>query len=93
MSNWIKIELREATDEEKEEYANLYGLEKEDIDMTYDCVLPEDGEEVLVTTKYGNVDKAIFYSDMGCYFENYEDWDDVLAWMPLPKPYKESENL
>ena len=53
-----------------------------------DGELPQDGQEVLITTKYGYVEKTTFYTDMGCYFEQFEDEDDVLAWMPLPKPYK-----
>lgn len=46
---------------------------------------------MLITTKYGSVEKTTFYADDCYYFECYEDIDDVKAWMPLPEPYKEEE--
>lgn len=76
---WIPIKTRELTEEEKEEYP--------DCTFMYDCPLPEDGEEVLVTTWAGGVDLDTFCRDDGCYFENYCDEGDVVAWMPKPKPY------
>lgn len=78
---WIPIETRELTEEEKEEYP--------DATFMYDCKLPEDGEEVLVTTWSGDVSTDTFCRDDGCYFESYCDEGDVIAWMPKPKPYKE----
>ena len=82
---WIPIKTRPLAEEEKEEYP--------DYSFMYDCHLPEDGEEVLVTTYGGRVTLDTFYRDDGCYFECYCDEGDVLAWMPLPKPYKkESDN-
>lgn len=80
--------------------------------------LPEDNENVLVTTwtKYGNeIDIAMYVSDVfkwyheysagspryawikfyedsyGSVFDSGEISDPVIAWMPLPKPYKEEE--
>lgn len=55
--------------------------------------LPDYNEEVLITNgKYVTIDTR-------CFLENTEDgeaytwdingWDDVIAWMPLPEPYKE----
>lgn len=77
---WIPIKTRKLTDEEKEEYP--------DSEFMYDCKLPDDGEEVLITTSGGHITLDTFCRDEGCYFETYCDEDDVLAWMPLPKPYK-----
>ena len=60
----------------------------------FDCQLPEDGEEVLITTSTGEVTTTTFYDEGldGCYFEFYEDDGDVIAWIPKPKSYKaESE--
>ena len=89
-NGWIPIKTRPMTDEEKEYYsAYLF----EDNGFIYECPLPNDGQEVLITSKYGSVDKTTFYTDCGNYFENYEDYDEVIAWKPLPQPYKESENL
>lgn len=67
---------------------------KYELPCVYDCPLPDDGQDVLITTCNGNVVVDTFcreYGD-GCYFETYCDDGDVVAWMPLPEPYKaESE--
>lgn len=85
-SLWIPVKYREATEEERE----LFDTEYEDLDFVFDCKLPDDEQEVLVTLSNGEVTLTTFYNDYGCYFENYEDKDDVKAWMPLPDPFKEA---
>ena len=83
---WIPIVTRPMTDEEKEYYTDLeYPIE---FMMTYDCPMPDDGQEVLITTSTGYVTTDTYYIDEGGYFENYCDEGDVKAWQPLPKPYK-----
>ena len=82
---WIPVKTRPMTDEEKEYYSEYHF---EGNGMIYECSLPDDGQEVLITSKYGTVDKTTFYTDYGNYFENYEDYDDVIAWQPLPEPYQ-----
>lgn len=77
---WIPIKTRPLTEEEKEEYP--------DYSFMYDCQLPDDGQEVLVTSSCGYVRLDTFYRDDGCYFEYYCDEGDVVAWQPLPEPYK-----
>ena len=52
--------------------------------------LPEDGQKVLVTTRSdnildANVDTCIFYH-ASAFWKHY-----VIAWMPLPQPYKEEK--
>lgn len=84
---WMPITERKMTDEEVIEY----GLEEFGEGLMYDCPLPEDGEDVIITTPFG-VRSTTFYRDYGCYFEDYEDEGEVLAWMSLPEPYKEGEN-
>ena len=86
--DWIPIKTRPMTEEEKEYYSEYLF---EGNGLIYECPLPEDGQEVLVTSKYGSVDKTTFYTDCGNYFENYEDYDEVIAWQPLPEPYKERD--
>ena len=82
VSRWIPVKFRELMEEEKERF-------RDECDKAFDCPLPDDGQEVLVSTKWG-VDKDTFCIDgYGVYFENY-DADDLLAWMPLPEPYKEA---
>ena len=80
---WIPVKTRPLTDEEK----NIYG---ENYTFMYDCKLPADEQEVLITTNMGSVEQVTFYrhSEYGCYFEYYEDDGDVVAWMPLPEPYR-----
>ena len=89
MVEWIPVKTRPMTEEEKIEYAEFFGLEQQDFDFIYDCQLPDDEQEVLITTKFGSVEKTTFYADDSYYFEDYEDIDDVKAWMPLPEPYLE----
>ena len=60
--------------------------------------LPETNEKVLITRRFGlyvgdDYDRCI---DLGYYYSNLNRWDtlnlddiEVLAWMPLPEPYKE----
>jgi len=79
---WIPLKTRPMTEEEMTFYSEWaeYGAE------IFDCHLPEDGQEVLVS--YGGyVCIDTFCKDDGCYFEGVEI-DDVEAWMPLPEPYK-----
>ena len=83
---WIPIKYRPMTEEEKNEIVEEYGKDYGDIEM-FDCSLPDDGQEVLISTPWGIVITA-FYTDYGYYFDGYEDKGDVVAWMPLPEPYK-----
>ena len=87
-SSWIAIKTRPMTEEEKEYYSEYLF---EGNGLIYECPLPDDGQEVLITSKYGSVDKTTFYTDCGNYFENYEDYDEVIAWRPLPEPFKERD--
>lgn len=76
---WIPLKTRPATEEERRN-----GMED-----VLNCQLPDDGEDVLVSTKYDGVRMDTFYNDSdGCYFESC-DIDEVRAWMRLPEPYEE----
>ena len=84
LPKWIPIKYHEITDEEREEngYPN---------DWVYylDCEMPEDGQEILVTTKNGYVEKDVCCLEDGYSLDSGWDWrEDVLAWMPLPEPWK-----
>lgn len=94
-SSWIPIKTKKLSPEEIKEFCeetNLFSPDEMDGAWSYDCKLPDDEQDVLVSTKYG-VSLTRFYNDVyyGAYFEGYEDEDDVLAWMPLPEPYKKEE--
>lgn len=89
---WIEIKYRRLTDEEFEQYKDRCGdmpeLWREDL-RYFDCKIPENGQDVLVTTQFGDVLIDTWYNDgENCYFEYYCDDGDVIAWQPLPKPYK-----
>ena len=57
--------------------------------------LPEENVEVLVTTEWGSITIAERYS-ANDYFINdgatNADEDEIIAWMPLPKPYEPQES-
>lgn len=77
---WTPIKLSPATEEERQNGSEEYVL---------NCPLPDDGEDVLVSTKYDGVRIDTFYNDPdGCYFECC-DIEEVRAWMRLPEPYEE----
>lgn len=79
-TGWIPISFRELTDEERKELDPA-------IRFKWTCPLPEDMEDVLITTRYGSVQIGTFeVTDEGSFFDEMDE-DDVIAWMPLPKPY------
>ena len=91
---WIPITTRKLTEEEKEKAAKEWGLKPEDFDDSwlFTCPLPDDGQEVLITSKLWNdvvIDTFCVDENGAQYFRYHEDEDDVLAWMPLPDPYKD----
>ena len=77
---WIPFTRRPMTKEEQEDYPNCTFI--------FDCVLPDDGDEILVSNgRFVWMDA--FCNDIdGCYLDGGDDIDEDMAWMPLPKPYK-----
>ena len=95
-SSWNPIKTEKISDDEKKELAERYDMSPEDFDdcWRYACKMPEDEQECLITTSvWGYVCIDTFHIDEegAMYFEEHEDEDDVLAWMPLPKPYTKEE--
>ena len=89
-NKWIPVKWHEITDEERERE----GYPKEWA-CHLDSIMPYDGQRILITTKGGFVELDECYSDDGCTFslDSGYDWvDDVVAWMPLPQPYKAERN-
>lgn len=76
---WIEIKTRPSTLAEKKQF--------DDILWMYDCKLPEDEQEVLVTTSSGDIEKT-FYTEDHFVFADYEGQYDLLAWRPLPEGFK-----
>ena len=53
--------------------------------------LPEDNREVLICSPWQTIDIGCRYNgEWSCENYNCED-GDVVAWMPLPEPYKKGE--
>lgn len=88
---WHEVTARALTDEEKAKFAEwceppLYMI---------DGSMPEDGQEILIATKYG-VEFDTNYIDCDAvgnlfYLDGRGDWDEVLAWAEMPK-YKEDSD-
>lgn len=77
---WIPFTRRPMTEEEQKDYPNCTFI--------LDCVLPDDGDEILVSNgRFVWMDT--FCNDIdGCYLDSGDDIDEDMAWMPLPKPYE-----
>ena len=90
---WITFESRPMNDEERKYYSEMTEFEMYDDAVIYCSQLPEGGQEVLVCDKYGNVWQDIFCNDpnYGVGFETHGDMDGLVAWMPMPEPYKIEE--
>lgn len=85
---WIPIKYHEITEIERKEN----GYPK---DWVYflDCEMPQDGQEILVQAKNGEIRWDVCYEDDGFSLDSGWDWkDDIIAWMPLPEPYKGGED-
>lgn len=86
---WIPIKMRQGTDEEYEEFCKYGDCPREDFRI-FECPMPDEDQEVLITTRWGDVCTDIWHSEIDCsWFEDHEDIDDVIAWMPKPERYQE----
>lgn len=95
-SSWIPVKTEKISEAEKKELAERYDMSPEDFDdcWRYACKMPEDNQECLITTSvwgYVVIDTFHIDEDGAMYFEDHEDEDEVLAWMPLPEPYTKEE--
>lgn len=90
MSEWIPIKSRPMDEDERKEWSEKLGYELYDEAVIY-MSLPDDGQEVLICLRSGDIRIDTFEQDYrGCYFVEY-DIEDVVAWMPLPKPWRGEE--
>ena len=57
------------------------------------CQLPEEGERVIVVDRWGyiNIDEQCC-DGYGWYLDGGGDWNDIVAWMPLPEVYQGKGN-
>lgn len=88
---WIPVKTRPMTEEERQYYSEMYGYDVEyEETVMFDCKMPEDGQEIWVCSKCGNVWQDTCVVDEGIGLEENGDWLDIVAWMPFekPKPWK-----
>ena len=86
VGEWIPIKYHETTDDD--------GIDKNIYPLFLDCKMPDNGQDILICTKGGLIGYDTCFDDDGYYLDSSFDWiDDVVAWMPLPEPYRtEKEN-
>lgn len=90
---WIPIKFRPMTEEEVKEQEEKWGCTLADNEkIMFDCPLPEDGQEILISKSWGvSLDTCQYDPDDGYGLEENGDWDGVTAWMPLPEKYEEGK--
>lgn len=87
---WHPITSRPMDEEERKEWNERFGYTLDDEEAVIYSGCPDDGDEVIVCTSWGNVYIDTFYDGPdGCYFEDNGEMDGIVAWMPKPEPYKE----
>lgn len=96
---WIPVKTRPMDEEEKQSIKPYleehYGYTLDECDcILFDCPMPDDGQEVWVCSKCGNVWQDSCVIDEGIGLEENGDWDDIVAWMPFerPKPWRGEED-
>jgi len=85
---WIPVTYRDMDAEEIEQWEAEYGTLAEEDKKVFSCPMPEDGQDILISTKYGVSSDTCCYDGDAYWLDMHDDWDDVDAWMPYPKPYK-----
>ncbi len=84
---WIPVTYRQMDNDEYCKFREEYGEIPVEERKVFDCQMPEDGQEILISTKYEHIFLDTCVYDYGYGLEEYGDWEDVIAWMPLPAPY------
>lgn len=83
-TEWIPIKWHEITEEERDRE----GYPK-DWAVHIDCKMPCDGQEIIVQTKSGCIRWDVCYEEGEFSLDSGWDWiEDIVAWQPLPEPYR-----
>ena len=85
-NGWIPVKYHQISEKERAEESV-----SNDIQYMLDCKMPDDGQEILVTNGQTTWQDTSFIDCDGYYLDGGYDWIDIMAWMPLPKPYKEDK--
>lgn len=90
---WHPINSRPMTDEERQYWEDHYGYALDDDEAIIYSNLPDSDEQVICCDIYGaiTIDRIVDDGE-GCYFEDNGEMDGIVAWMPLPEPYKEDDD-
>lgn len=96
MVEWHPVKTRPLTDEELRYYYDTYGGSSIP-EYMLEGPLPEDGETILVTYRMktaNGIEMKVAVDTCSCdeygyYLEEFDDFDFIVAWASLPKPYKE----
>lgn len=91
MSEWIPLTARPMDEEERLEWSEKLGYDIEyDEALIFTLQLPDARQEVLVCGIDGRIwiDKFESDPDYGCSFEENGEMDGIVAWMPMPPPYR-----
>lgn len=88
---WIPITYRPMTDDEVKRLEEFFGMRwylDDEEKKCFSCPMPEHGQEILISTKWGvSKDTCLYDCDEGYFLDESGDWEDVDAWMPLPEKY------
>lgn len=93
---WTPVKTRPLTEEEKKEYIEEFGHPWDVPEVYLDFTLPEDDQDILITYEFQNGERGVA-ADVccrdwqGCSLQNFDDWENVVAWAPFPKPYTEED--
>lgn len=83
-NGWIPVKYHQISEKERAEESI-----SNDIQYMLDCKMPDDGQKILVTNGETTWQDTCFIDSNEYYLDGGYDWIDIMAWMPLPKPYKE----
>lgn len=89
--DWIPVTYRPMDKEEREMAESEIGKLTDEEALIFDCPMPEDGEEILISTEHMVSADICSRDGLWIGLESYGDWFGVLAWMPMPDPYKKEE--
>lgn len=91
-SQWIPVTYRPMTKEEEKEFCVKWDIKEGSLEewkkRVFTCHLPEDGQEILISTHWGVSEDVCTWDDDCVGLEDRGDWDGVDAWMPKPESYK-----
>lgn len=67
-------------------------IDEESGEYMFTCQLPEEGERVITINRRGYIDIDEQCYDTDGWYLDGGDWNDIVAWMPLPEAYGGEES-